>query len=362
MKYIIIMLMCLSISVFASVGSVTEQDGQTTIIRQKASLPSSKGTKVEMQDVISTGKGKTSITFEDDTKVNVTENSKLVIDDFVYDPKSKGAGKLAMKVALGTVRYASGAVAHDNPNNVKLNTPTATIAVRGTDFVMSVDEIGRSTIVLMPQCDSVGICKEGTIDVTTAAGTVTLNKPYQATVVESNRMPPPAPITIKFSPTQVNNTNIQVSTPKTESGTSLIQAAREALKESQKSPQEKSVENNNNPTSGISGVSDEQAEQVATQSSTIIQQTSNTQEQSVQKTLQQLLSESSHVTPIYKGQELVGWQYLNYSQSNTEQAWLKLPKDSLIQIIVVQDYIQDVYQFANKPTGSITIRQTQVNK
>ena len=172
----------------------------------------------------------------------------------------------------------------------------------------------------------------------------------------------PISITIKFSPTQVNNTNIQVGTPKTESGVSLIQAAREAIREAHKSSQEKSAEKNNNPASGISGVTEEQAEQVATQSTTTIQQTTNTQEQSVQKPIQELLSQSSHVTPIYKGQELIAWRYLNYSQSNKEQAWLKLPKDSLIEIIVVQDYVQDVYQFANKPAGSITIKQTQVNK
>ena len=356
------MLLCLTSSAYAAIGSVTEQDGQTSIIRQKASLTSSKGTKVEMQDVISTGKGKTSITFEDNTKVNVTENSKLVIDDFVYDPKSKGAGKLAMKVALGTVRYASGAVAHENPNNVKINTPTATIAVRGTDFVMSVDEIGRSTIVLMPQCDDAGICKDGMIDVTTAAGTVTLNKPYQATVVESNRTPPPAPITIKFSPTQVNNTNIQVGTPKTESGSSLIQAAREAVKEAQKSSQEKSAEKNNNPVNGLSGVTEDQAAQIANQSNTSVQQTDNTQEKSVQKTIAELLAESSHVTPIYKGQQLIAWQYLNIAENQKENVWLKLPKDSLVQIVVVQDYVEDVYQFSNKPRGSITIKQTQSNK
>jgi hypothetical protein len=359
MKYFFVILLMISLPVIAEIGSVTEQEGQSSILRQKASLPSSKGTKVEMLDVISTGKGKTSITFQDNTKVNVTENSKLVIDDFVYDPKSKGTGKLAMKVALGTVRYASGSVAHENPNNVKINTPTATIAVRGTDFVMSVDEIGRSTIVLMPQCDSLGICKDGLIDVTTAGGTVTLNKPYQATVVESNRTVPPPPITIKFNPSQVNNTNLQIGTPKTESGASLIQAAREAIKESQKSSQEKSSEKNNNPVNGISGVTEDQAEQIANQSSTTVQQTTNIEQKSVQMPIQELLTQSSHVTPIYKGQQLIGWQYLNISQSQNENTWLKLPKDSLIQIVVVQDYIQDVFQFANKPTGSITIRQTQ---
>jgi hypothetical protein len=47
----------------------------------------------------------------DDSTVKVTEHSKLVIDDFVYDPKNKDAGKLALNMASGTARYASGAIA-----------------------------------------------------------------------------------------------------------------------------------------------------------------------------------------------------------------------------------------------------------
>jgi hypothetical protein len=95
--------------------------------------------------------GKVGITFEDDTRVQVNENSRLVIDDFVYDPKTK-AGKLGAKIALGTVRYASGQIAKNSPQNVALNTPTATISVRGTDFTASVDELGQSTVILLPSC------------------------------------------------------------------------------------------------------------------------------------------------------------------------------------------------------------------
>ena len=120
----------------------------------------------------------------------VTEHSKLVIDNFVYDPNNKKGGKLVMKVALGTVRYASGQVAKNNPQAVSINTPTATISVRGTDFTATVDELGRSTIILLPSCrfgwlDLVKDCKTGEIDVTTESGMVVMNQAYQATRVES---------------------------------------------------------------------------------------------------------------------------------------------------------------------------------
>jgi hypothetical protein len=106
-----------------------------------------------MQDSLRTTQGKIGITFEDQTRVQINENSKLVIDDFVYDPK-KGSGKVALNMALGTVRYASGQIAKHNPQAVNINTPSATVSVRGTDFTATVDELGRSTFILLPSCPS----------------------------------------------------------------------------------------------------------------------------------------------------------------------------------------------------------------
>lgn len=152
-------------------------------------------------DVVQTGNGVVGINFEDNTKVRVTENSKLVIDDFVYDPNKKGAGKLALKVASGTVRYASGSIAHDNSKNVAVSTPTATIAVRGTAFTMTVDEIGQSLIILLPNKDgSVGV-----IDVSTAMGTVTLNQAFQATLTTSAEVKPAKPVLLALNESMIDN-------------------------------------------------------------------------------------------------------------------------------------------------------------
>jgi hypothetical protein len=152
-------------------------------------------------DNISTGNGVVGITFQDDTKVRVTEHSKLTIDDFVYDPKSKGAGKLALKVALGTVRYASGNIAHENNKNVAINTPTATVAVRGTAFTMTVDEIGQSLIILLPNVDG----SVGSIEVLTAAGIVVLNKPFEATFTTNSETKPSRPAILNLSESMIDN-------------------------------------------------------------------------------------------------------------------------------------------------------------
>jgi len=213
--------MSISQTSFAAIGTVTEQvNTPPSIQREKQTLTGSKGTGVEMNDAIKTQQGKVGITFEDQTKVQVNENSKLVIDDFVYDPKSK-AGKLGAKIALGTVRYASGQIAKNSPQNVALSTPTATIAVRGTDFTASVDEVGASTIILLPSCpddrktrtvkDIETNCKTGSIEVSTLMGTVLLNQPFQATKVTSRMVTPSKPVTLNLSEQAIEN--ILISTP-----------------------------------------------------------------------------------------------------------------------------------------------------
>ena len=195
----------------AAIGTITAQENSPpSIQRSKTTLPGTKGTGVEMQDEVKTLRGKVGITFKDDTQVQVNENSKLIIDDFVYDPKNKDAGKLALNMASGTVRYASGAIAKNDPSKVAINTPTATIAVRGTDFTATVDELGASTIILLPSCpfgwrDVERDCKTGAIDVINDAGIVTLNKAFQATRVDTRGTLPTKPTIINLSIDAINN-------------------------------------------------------------------------------------------------------------------------------------------------------------
>jgi hypothetical protein len=205
-----------SSSSHAAIGKVTEQlNTPPSIQRANQTLSGAKGTGVEMNDSIKTQQGKVGITFEDDTRVQVNENSKLIIDDFVYDPKSK-AGKLGAKIALGTVRYASGQIAKNSPQNVAVSTPTATISVRGTDFTASVDELGQSTIILLPSCpddrnksrtkdDIEKNCKVGEIIVESDAGIVILNQAFQATQVNSRALPPSRPVILNLSEDAIGN-------------------------------------------------------------------------------------------------------------------------------------------------------------
>jgi hypothetical protein len=209
-------LLLVPLSAFAKIGEVTKQTGQdASISRDSDSIVVGEGTGINMNDAITTSRAKLELTFDDNTKVRITKQSKLIIDDFVYDANS-GTGKLAMNVAMGTVRYASGAIARNSRENVRLRTPTATIAVRGTDFTMTVDEIGRSLVILLPTCpepDEPELCFTGEIEVSTDVGMVILNQAFQATVVASANSNPTKPKIIDILERNIDNMLI-ISPPK----------------------------------------------------------------------------------------------------------------------------------------------------
>ena len=186
----------LSVSVYAEIGSVTSQTKAARITRKGDKILTEVNTPVEMRDLIETLKGRTNIKFVDDTKVSVTEYSKLLIDEFVYNPEKK-TGKLSLKAALGTIRYSSGKIAKNSRQNVKIKSPTASVSVRGTDFTINVQEDGASSFLLLPSTDEAGKSYVGSIDVSTLGGTVTLNKAYEATTVTSAIAPPTPPVVIQ---------------------------------------------------------------------------------------------------------------------------------------------------------------------
>ena len=190
----------------ASIGEVTQLEGNGVIDRKDGDkgIVVEKALDVFSYDTVKTGNGKVGIEFIDATRVDVTQHCKLIIDEFVYDPNTK-TGKLSLKAKLGTVRYASGQIAKNSATNVKITTPTATIGVRGTDFTMTIDEVGSSTIILLPSCDTNGNCFVGEISVESDAGQVILNQAFQATVVDTGANRPMTPVILSLDEDMINN-------------------------------------------------------------------------------------------------------------------------------------------------------------
>lgn len=196
------------------VGSVTDFRGNPAEARRESDkLTVEMGFGIEMLDQLITANTRLGLTFEDGTRVEITEQSQLVVDDFVYDPNT-GAGRMAINVALGTVQMASGRLARGNRENVNITTPTASITVRGTDFSMTVDELGRSLIILLPSCPYETLnedeCPVGAITVSTEAGAVVLNEPYQGTLVSHNGLMPADPRRLLLERANINNNLIIV--------------------------------------------------------------------------------------------------------------------------------------------------------
>ena len=141
------------------------------------------------------------ITFLDNSQVKLTEHSQLLIDEYIYDP-DPSKSKMALTFALGTTRFITGNLNRIDKQNISLKTPTANIAIRGTDFTTTVNELGASLIILLP--DAYGL-SSGEIEVTTATGSVILNQPFQATTVSVFESAPSKPVILDLTLDIIDN-------------------------------------------------------------------------------------------------------------------------------------------------------------
>lgn len=375
-RWTLLLLWFFSTAACADIGSVFELSGTAVIKRGKEIITVTKGAFVETNDKVETKNGVVNIKFKDNTTVKVTENSSLVIDDFVYDPKNAAGGKLSLKAASGTVRYVSGNIAHNNPNSVKINTPTASIAVRGTDFVMAVDETGKSMIMLMPTCEteqSVNLkglsCGSGKIDVDSGSTIIRLDKPYQATVVETASTPPSPPVVVNLSNTPIGN-NLIIRPPSTMSGLGIQQAARAAAQKTGDAKKDDDKKDNKEPNVAEAKSNDDQRKD---------QQERTSRERDAEDKALNVLTElkekgvtvtdkpyeNEHVVRYYKNNNpnlnQLGIGYMSLSATGNNFTAISLANDTKILVVVTQDRLTDAFNFAggyNKPQGSIIINQS----
>jgi len=193
-----------------NIGDISELNGNAQILRDKP-YTANLEFNIQSNDEAITTNGRMAITFLDDSTVKLTEHSQLLIDEYIYDP-DPSKSKMALTFGLGTARFITGNLNRIDKQNIQLKTPTANIAIRGTDFTATVDELGRSLIILLP--DALGL-SSGEIEVVTAMGTVILNKPYEATTVSVFESSPSKPVILDLSLDIIDNMLI-VTPPKEE--------------------------------------------------------------------------------------------------------------------------------------------------
>ena len=121
-------------------GRVKVSKGDVQIERDGKRLPAPVGAIIQARDTVKTGPdGSVGITFQDNSLLSAGPNSELVIERFVFDSTThKGEFDTALK--KGTLAVVSGKIVKQSPESMRVKTPAAIMGVRGTEFVVKVDE------------------------------------------------------------------------------------------------------------------------------------------------------------------------------------------------------------------------------
>ena len=131
--------LCLAPAV-ADVGQVKVAKGQVSIERKGQSLPAQVGMALEAADVLKTGAdGSVGITMRDNSLLSAGPNSVLALERFEFDATTS-QGRFDAQLQRGTLAVVSGRIAKQSPQAMTVRTPSAVLGVRGTEFVVSVDE------------------------------------------------------------------------------------------------------------------------------------------------------------------------------------------------------------------------------
>ena len=122
----------------APIGSVKTVNGDVSIVRNNKTFKAKTGTMLLTHDRIITGKdGAVGVTFKDNAVMSIGPKSKVVVDDFVFNPENNNFS-MVTGVLKGTCTYLGGLIAKLKPRAVLFNTPSATIGIRGTYFAVKV--------------------------------------------------------------------------------------------------------------------------------------------------------------------------------------------------------------------------------
>ena len=143
-KFLLVFASCLALSAWASpVGQVKTAKGTAFIERGGEKTAAQVGAMIQQSDTVVTGAdGAVGIAFVDNSTVSSGPNSVLVIERFAFDTTTY-QGEFDASLKKGTLSVISGKIAKQSPDAMKIRTPSAILGVRGTEFVVRVDETGK---------------------------------------------------------------------------------------------------------------------------------------------------------------------------------------------------------------------------
>jgi len=122
------------------VGYVKTVAGDAVVVTAGQTQKAAVGTPVHVGSLLRTGaQSSLGVTFKDETVMSFGPNTELTVDDYLYEP-SRGKLRMNSKLAKGSLNYVSGVIAKLQPDAVSVQTPSGLIGVRGTQFLIKVEE------------------------------------------------------------------------------------------------------------------------------------------------------------------------------------------------------------------------------
>mgnify|MGYP001376330988 FL=1 len=207
---ILSLLLFSGVSYADSIGDIVESTGVGQIVRNNEATQQFVGYGIELYDIAETVNGRMKIEFLDEEELDLIEHTEVFIDEVYYDP-NPSLSKMSLRMVQGTARFASGKGNKIKKANIDISTPTAQIAINGTDFTTTIDELGRTLVILLPDED--GVTPSGEIVVSNEGGSITLNQAYQATMVSTRETPPTSSVVINNLTTSMIDNMFIVSPP-----------------------------------------------------------------------------------------------------------------------------------------------------
>lgn len=154
----IILILCLIPSLLLSsttIGKITSFRGSADIVNNKVTKKATLGSDLVNHDQIVTyDKTKLQVIFNDETIISIGKNSKFSVDEYVNDGDNSEA---SFSMFQGAMRTITGKIGKMNPKKFKVKTKTATIGVRGTNFILAVNPADDDTVA----CTQGAIIVEG---------------------------------------------------------------------------------------------------------------------------------------------------------------------------------------------------------
>jgi len=136
----ILLFLIISLQLFANIGNIMVLKGEAEIHRsQNKVLPASSGMTILLGDqIITADKARAQIILKDDTIITIGANSSFQFDKYFFDGTSKSTIK--MKATRGFFRSVTGKIGELAPERFTVETSSATIGIRGTDFSARIEK------------------------------------------------------------------------------------------------------------------------------------------------------------------------------------------------------------------------------